>query len=62
LSLRGRWRKCIKICKEIEFKVSHIFCEENHCADKLASLGLDNKLDLKWYDDLPIVIKLDIFS
>jgi len=45
--LRGRWRKCIKICKEIEFKVSHIFCEGNHCADKLASLGLKNKLDFK---------------
>jgi len=57
-----RWRKCIKICKEIEFNVSHIFCEGNHCADKLASLGLENKLDFKWYDDLSAVIKLDFFS
>ena len=60
-SLRGRWRKCIKICKEIEFEVSHIFRERNHYADKLALLGLDNKLDFKWYDDLPIIIKLNFF-
>ena len=46
-SLRGRWRKCIKIYKEIEFKVSHIFRERNHCANKLASLGLENKLNFK---------------
>jgi len=54
-SLRGRWRKCIKICKEIKFKVSHIFREGNHYADKMALLGLENKLDL------PVVIKLDFF-
>jgi len=47
-SLRGRWRKCIKICKEIEFKFFHIFREGNHYADKLASLGLKNKLDFRW--------------
>jgi len=46
-SLRGRWRKYIKICKEIKFKVFHIFRERNHCADKLVSLGLENKLDFK---------------
>jgi len=61
-SLRGRWRKCIKICKEIEFKVSHIFSDGNHCADKLASLDLENKLDFEWYDDLPTVIKLVIIG
>ena len=60
-SFRGRCRKCIKICKEIEFKVSHIFREGNHCTDKLASLGLENKLGFKCYDDLLVVIKLDFF-
>jgi len=40
------------ICKEIEFKVSHKFREGNHCADKLVLLGLENKLELKWYDVL----------
>jgi len=53
-SLRGRWRKCIKICKEIVFKVSHIFRAGNHYTNKLASLGLENKLDFK-------CIKLDFF-
>ena len=60
-SLRGRWRKCIKICKEIEFKVSHIFYKGNHCVDKLALLGFKNKLDFIWYDDLPTIIKLYFF-
>ena len=45
--LRGRWRKCIKISKEIDFEVSHIFREGNYYADKLAALGLENKLDFK---------------
>jgi len=60
-SFRGRWRKCIKICKEIEFKVYHIFREWNHCVDKLTLLRLKNKLDFKWYDVLPAIIKLDFF-
>jgi len=59
--LRERWRKCIKIYKEIEFNVFHIFREGNYCVDNLASLGLDNKLDFKLYDVLPVVIKLDFF-
>jgi len=24
-------------------------------------MGLENKLNFKWYDDLPVVIKLDFF-
>jgi len=51
----------MKLCQEIEFRVSHIFHERNHCADKLALLGLENKLDFKWYVVLPVVIKLDFF-
>jgi len=39
-----------------------MFYEENHYADKLVSLDLENKLDFKWYDDLPTIIKLDCFS
>jgi len=56
-----RWRKSIKLCKEIEFKVSDVFRKENHCANKLTLLGLKNKLDFKFYDDLPAVIKLDFY-
>ena len=60
-SLRGRWRKCMRICKEIEFKVSHIFCEGNHYTNKLALLSFENKLDFKRYDVLPTVVKLNFF-
>ena len=54
-------RECMRIYKEIKFEVSHIFHERNHCGDKLTSLYLENKLDFKWYDVLPYVIKLDFF-
>ena len=30
-SIRGHWRKCLKFCRDINFKVSHIF-QGNHCA------------------------------
>jgi len=50
-----------KVYKDIEFKVFHIFREGNHCANKLTWLSIDDKLDFKWYDDLPVIIKLDLF-
>lgn len=32
----------------MEFKYTQNLKEGNHCADKLASLGLDNKIHYKW--------------
>ncbi|WVZ19886.1 hypothetical protein V8G54_007208 [Vigna mungo] len=52
----------VHICNDIEFKISHIFREGNHCADKLTNLGLDNMKNFKWYIVMPLVINLDFFS
>jgi len=39
-SFRGRWSPCLHFCKHMQFKVSHVFHEENHCIDKLVNLVL----------------------
>jgi ribonuclease HI len=39
-SLRNHWDKCLLLTSNMNFYVSHIFREGNHCADKLANLGL----------------------
>jgi len=33
-------------CVGMNFKVSHIFREDNNSVDKLANLSVDNKLDI----------------
>jgi len=43
----------------MEFKVSHVFRERNHCADKLANLVLIHKEQYKWFNVLPSYIYLD---
>ena len=62
-SLRGRWRKCVKICKEVEFKVSHIFREENQLVQScLSCLGSICHLFLSWiWPSPPIVLYLSLF-
>ena len=38
--LRNRWENCIHLISSISFFVTHIYREENHCADQLANIGL----------------------
>jgi len=37
-SISNIWNKYLYFCKDIDFKVSYIFREDNHYVDKLASL------------------------
>jgi ribonuclease HI len=37
--LRNRWMNCMKITKDMEIFISHIFREDDHCAGKIASIG-----------------------
>jgi len=46
------------ICKEIDFSFIY-FLEDNHCADKLTFVRLNNRFDL--YDKSPSTIILDFF-
>jgi ribonuclease HI len=38
--LKNRWENCLILISNIYFLITHIFREGNHCADKLATLGL----------------------
>jgi len=39
-NLRNRWNNCRLMLNDMNFIVSHIYREGNHCADRLAALGL----------------------
>lgn len=38
--LRYRWKNCMQVMSKFSFLATHIYNEENHCADKFANLGL----------------------
>ena len=61
-SLKGRWRRCIQFCDKIEFKVSHIFREDKHCANKLTNPEVHNRLIFLWNFVMPSYISLIFFS
>jgi len=44
---------------EMNFKVSHIYREENYWAKILVNLGIENKLDFKWNSTMPLITSLD---
>ncbi|PNY07582.1 ribonuclease H, partial [Trifolium pratense] len=55
-SLSNRWFNCLKLAGHMNIIVSHIFREGNHCADRLANIGLN--LDrLTLWNDVPFVVK-----
>ncbi|KAF1896003.1 hypothetical protein Lal_00041731 [Lupinus albus] len=48
--LRNLWSQCSGIMRLMNIRCSHIFREDNHCADKLATVGVLSKSDLWWND------------
>jgi len=54
--LRNRWSNCLSITSFMNFIVSHIFNEDNACADALANIGLtlDNYV---YYYSLPVQVR-----
>jgi ribonuclease HI len=59
--LQNRWLNCITKIKSMNFCISHIYREGNHCADKLASLGLTLN-DYTWWNIAPLIIRKDLVS
>lgn len=57
---RNRWVNCLEITKSMNFRVSHIFREDNSYADKIASLGFSVDR-LHWWDTIPRIISEDFF-
>jgi ribonuclease HI len=59
--LKNRWLNCITKIKSMSFCISHIYREGNHCADKLASLGLAST-GFTWWNIAPTIIRNDLAS
>jgi len=49
------------IVEKIRFKIFHIFCEGNACANKLANLGFIHKKQFHWYNRLSSSLFLEFF-
>lgn len=59
-SYRTRWKNCMHLCHQMQYRVSHIYQEGNNCADKLASFSLSNR-SYPWWDLIPYFIRVDFF-
>jgi hypothetical protein len=55
-NLRKRWNNCRLLLNGMNFIVSHIYREGNHCADRLAALGL-NIPNLTIWSEVPLDIR-----
>ena len=56
--LRQRWNQCILLSQSMDFVVTHIYKEGNHCADKLANLGLTST-EMVWLTNVHLSITDD---
>ncbi|KAK2361038.1 hypothetical protein QL285_086244 [Trifolium repens] len=57
-ALRNRWDNCLARISNMNFFVSHIYREGNHCADKLAGLGLTLP-GFTWWNQIPPQLRDD---
>jgi ribonuclease HI len=56
--LRNRWDNCLLLSSRMNFFVTHIYREGNHCADKLANLGLSLQ-GYTWWSCIPPQLAVD---
>ncbi|KAF1896005.1 hypothetical protein Lal_00041733 [Lupinus albus] len=54
--LRNLWSQCSGIMRLMNIRCSHIFREDNHCADKFATVGVLSKSDLWWNDTIVFLL------
>jgi ribonuclease HI len=57
-ALRNRWENCLTLLSNRNFYMSHIYREGNHCADKLANIGLSLN-GLTWWNHIPLELQGD---
>ncbi|KAE9620110.1 putative ribonuclease H-like domain-containing protein [Lupinus albus] len=50
--LLNKWLKCRDILASMDYKVTHIFREDNVCADRLANYGISSNCFTFW-DTIP---------
>jgi ribonuclease HI len=46
--IKNRWLNALHMTKSMHFMVTHIFREQNTCADKLTSIGLSVRNFIWW--------------
>jgi ribonuclease HI len=56
--IRNRWDNCLDKTLSMNFLITHVYREGNHCAIKLANLGLSLQ-NFVWWNELPRVIRKD---
>lgn len=57
--LKNRWENCLLMMSNMHFMITHIVREGNHCADKLANLGL-SVVNFTWWNYPPAEILEDL--
>lgn len=55
-NIRNRWVICINLITNWSCVVSHIFRDDNNCADELVNLDL-NLTDYSFFNSVPISLK-----
>jgi len=58
-SIRNKWSNCLFKTRQMNFIVSHIYREDNTCADLLANIDLTTSENL-WWDECPSEIRGDL--
>jgi hypothetical protein len=48
----------MRLASSMSFFITHIYSEGNHCADKLAAIGLSLNTFF-WWDNIPSQLSLD---
>jgi ribonuclease HI len=56
--IRNRWDNCLDKTLSMNFLITHVYREGNHCTIKLANLGLSLQ-NFVWWNELPRVIRKD---
>ncbi|GAU15839.1 hypothetical protein TSUD_236550, partial [Trifolium subterraneum] len=56
--IRNRWMNALLLTKSMRFMATHIYREGNHCADKLANIGLTVQT-FTWWDDVHRALSMD---
>lgn len=57
--IKNRWLNCLTLLQSMNFLLTHIYREGNHCADKLANLSLSIS-DYMWWSSTPVNIREDL--
>lgn len=59
--IKNRWLNCLHLMTGLTCMITHMYSEGNHCADKLASIGLTVD-GFTWWSSPPVNIRADLVN